>query len=148
MMTTLSDAAPPSIQARLANLRYAEKEYWNSRYTSQPCEFDWFYGYNALRKIVRTFVKRNKPVLQVGCGNSNFQEGMARDGYQVVNVSCPEESRSGNTDTNPKPPGAFRCENCFLRPKTPRSLSHCNLTLPLTLAYPSSGPSSLSRLKP
>ncbi|GIL65552.1 hypothetical protein Vafri_19302 [Volvox africanus] len=40
MMTTLSDAAPPSIQARLANLRYAEKEYWNSRYTSQPCEFD------------------------------------------------------------------------------------------------------------
>ncbi|GIL65553.1 hypothetical protein Vafri_19302 [Volvox africanus] len=49
-----------------------------------------FYGYNALRKIVRTFVKRNKPVLQVGCGNSNFQEGMARDGYQVVNTDISE----------------------------------------------------------
>ncbi|GLI60014.1 hypothetical protein VaNZ11_002078, partial [Volvox africanus] len=89
-MATLSGAAPDSIQARLASLRYAEKEYWNSRYKSQPCEFDWFYGYNALRRIVRTFVKRNKPVLQVGCGNSNFQEGMARDGYQVLNTDISE----------------------------------------------------------
>ncbi len=46
-----------------------------------------FYGYTALRKVVRQFVKRSKLVLHVGCGNSNFQEGMARDGYQVVNVS-------------------------------------------------------------
>ncbi|GIM07323.1 hypothetical protein Vretimale_11477, partial [Volvox reticuliferus] len=89
-MATLSDAATASIQARLANLRYAEKEYWNNRYKSQPCEFDWFYGYTALRKIIRTFVKRNKPILQVGCGNSNFQEGMARDGYQVVNTDISE----------------------------------------------------------
>ncbi|GFR52820.1 hypothetical protein Agub_g15443, partial [Astrephomene gubernaculifera] len=81
----------PPIPSRLANVRYADKDYWNARYTSQPCEFDWFYGYTALRKVVRTFVKRRKPVLHLGCGNSNFQEGMARDGYtQVVNTDISE----------------------------------------------------------
>ncbi len=37
--------------------------------------------------FAQTFVRRSRPVLHVGCGNSNFQEGMAKDGYQVVNVS-------------------------------------------------------------
>ncbi|KAG2436162.1 hypothetical protein HYH02_011666 [Chlamydomonas schloesseri] len=75
---------------RLQNVRYAEREYWDQRYINQPCEFDWFYGYTALRKVVRQFVKRSKLVLHVGCGNSNFQEGMARDGYQVVNTDISE----------------------------------------------------------
>ncbi|EFJ52055.1 hypothetical protein VOLCADRAFT_56160 [Volvox carteri f. nagariensis] len=86
----MSEATASPIQARLANVRYAEKEYWNSRYISQPCEFDWFYGYTALRKVVRTFVKRTKSVLHVGCGNSNFQEGMAKDGYNVINTDISE----------------------------------------------------------
>ncbi|KAG2426368.1 hypothetical protein HXX76_013125 [Chlamydomonas incerta] len=75
---------------RLQNVRYDDREYWNSRYTNQPCEFDWFYGYTALRKVVRQFVKRSKLVLHVGCGNSNFQEGMANDGYQLVNTDISE----------------------------------------------------------
>eukprot|EP00198_Chlamydomonas_reinhardtii_P001902 XP_001691238.1 SAM-dependent methyltransferase [Chlamydomonas reinhardtii] len=49
-----------------------------------------FYGYTALRKVVRQFVKRSKLVLHVGCGNSNFQEGMANDGYQLVNTDISE----------------------------------------------------------
>ncbi|GLC33489.1 hypothetical protein PLESTB_000080400 [Pleodorina starrii] len=90
MASAPETAVANSIQARLANVRYAEKDYWNSRYKSQPCEFDWFYGYTALRKIVRAFIKRTKSVLHVGCGNSNFQEGMAKDGYQVVNTDISE----------------------------------------------------------
>lgn len=39
-------------------------------------------------------MKRSKLVLHVGCGNSNFQEGMANDGYQLVNVSQPYTIRS------------------------------------------------------
>ncbi|KXZ54523.1 hypothetical protein GPECTOR_4g588 [Gonium pectorale] len=77
---------PDAVRARLANVRYAEKDYWNNRYSTQPCEFDWFYGYTALRRLVRAFLKRSKPVLHVGCGNSNFQEGMGKDGYQVTNT--------------------------------------------------------------
>jgi 2-polyprenyl-3-methyl-5-hydroxy-6-metoxy-1,4-benzoquinol methylase len=44
-------------------------------------------GYCALRRVLRTFLSKRKPVLQIGCGTSNIQEGMARAGWTVVNVS-------------------------------------------------------------
>ncbi|PNH11513.1 Methyltransferase-like protein 13 [Tetrabaena socialis] len=80
----------PSVALRLANVRYADKEYWENRYHTQSCQFDWFFGYTALRKIVRAYVKRSRLVLHVGCGNSNFSEGLAADSYQVVNTDISE----------------------------------------------------------
>ena len=53
----------------------------------QPCGFDWFLGFNALRLLIRTTLTRKRLVLQIGCGNSTLQEGMAKDGYTIVNVS-------------------------------------------------------------
>ncbi len=41
-------AGKPSMQ-----VRYAEADYWDQRYRTQSCEFDWFYGYVALRRMVR-----------------------------------------------------------------------------------------------
>mmetsp|Transcript_12890 Transcript_12890/g.35112 ORF Transcript_12890/g.35112 Transcript_12890/m.35112 type:complete len:232 (+) Transcript_12890:35-730(+) len=65
---------------------YAEEAYWDARYNFQPAEFDWFYGWSAVRKLVKEFIPRRKPCLHVGCGNSNLQGGMGRAGYQVTNV--------------------------------------------------------------
>lgn len=45
-----------------------------------------FYGWNALKYLVREFITKRKLCLHIGCGNSNFQEGMGLAGYQVVNV--------------------------------------------------------------
>ena len=71
-----------------ASVRYAEAQYWNYRYEKHKESFDWFYGYTALRRVVRDALRLKKPLLHVGCGNSNFQEGLANDGYRVINVSA------------------------------------------------------------
>jgi 2-polyprenyl-3-methyl-5-hydroxy-6-metoxy-1,4-benzoquinol methylase len=57
-----------------------------ARYKREPGLFEWFYGHNALRRIIRTYFSKKRPVLHVGCGTSNLQEGMAKSGYNVVNV--------------------------------------------------------------
>jgi hypothetical protein len=58
-----------------------------ARYQREPSLFEWFFGHTALRRILRTHLSKKKPILHVGCGTSNLQEGMARSGYTVVNVS-------------------------------------------------------------
>lgn len=67
-------------------VRYAEPEYWDSRYEREPSLFEWFFGHTALRRVIRAYISKKKPVLQIGCGTSNLQEGMAQSGYTVVNV--------------------------------------------------------------
>jgi hypothetical protein len=66
---------------------YAEASYWEARYGKEHAPFEWFLGYVALRRVLRAFLSKRKPVLQIGCGTSNVQEGMARSGWTVVNVS-------------------------------------------------------------
>jgi hypothetical protein len=75
-------------------VRYAEPEYWNSRYEREPGHFDWFFGPTALRRVIRTTLQRKKPVLQVGCGTSTLQHGMAEAGYTVVNVRIEQPSHA------------------------------------------------------
>ncbi|WIA34526.1 hypothetical protein OEZ86_012849 [Tetradesmus obliquus] len=76
-------AAPPKLPP---TVRYAEAEYWESRYQREPAVFEWFFGHTALRRIIRAYVTKKKPVLHLGCGTSNLQEGMAKSGYTVVNT--------------------------------------------------------------
>lgn len=63
-----------------------------ARYQREPALFEWFFGHTALRRILRTYISKKKPILHVGCGTSNLQEGMARSGYTITNVSS---SRAG-----------------------------------------------------
>ncbi len=72
----------------LPTVRYAEPQYWDSRYQREPTVFEWFFGHTALRRIIRACMSKKKPILHVGCGTSNLQEGMAKSGYTVVNVSA------------------------------------------------------------
>ncbi|KAL6749775.1 S-adenosyl-L-methionine-dependent methyltransferase [Haematococcus lacustris] len=88
-MAPAADGAQDGAQTQYApnpRIQYAEPAYWDQRYKAQPLSFDWFYGWQALRKLIRTHLPRRKAVIQIGCGNSNLQEGMARNGYHVVNV--------------------------------------------------------------
>ncbi|KAI8467759.1 MAG: hypothetical protein J3K34DRAFT_523470 [Monoraphidium minutum] len=73
-------------QAPQHQVPYAEASYWAARYTRDH-PFEWFLGYTALRRVLRAHLpKRGRPVLQIGCGTSAVQEGMARAGWAVVNV--------------------------------------------------------------
>lgn len=71
-------------------VRYAEASYWDQRYAKESAQFDWFYGYNALRKFLRAFLPPNKLCLNIGCGNSNLQQGLSRAGYSIVNTDISE----------------------------------------------------------
>lgn len=71
-------------------VRYAEPSYWDARYQREPALFEWFFGHTALRRLIRAHIGKKKPVLHVGCGTSNLQEGMARSGYTVVNTDISE----------------------------------------------------------
>jgi 2-polyprenyl-3-methyl-5-hydroxy-6-metoxy-1,4-benzoquinol methylase len=80
-------AGPPQPQQQWQQIPYADPSYWEARYAREAAPFEWFLGYTALRRTLRAFLPKRKPVLQIGCGTSNVQEGMARAGWTVVNVS-------------------------------------------------------------
>mmetsp|Transcript_28747 Transcript_28747/g.63304 ORF Transcript_28747/g.63304 Transcript_28747/m.63304 type:complete len:472 (-) Transcript_28747:1214-2629(-) len=67
-------------------VRYAETDYWNQRYTAQPTHFDWFYGYTALKPLLKCTLNKRKLCLHIGCGNSNLQDGLGASGYSIVNT--------------------------------------------------------------
>ncbi|KYQ99865.1 hypothetical protein DLAC_03817 [Tieghemostelium lacteum] len=71
---------------------YGEKEYWDNRYVTETRDhFDWYYGYNNLKRFLNKFYKRSDKVLMVGCGNSKLGEDMNTDGYgDIVNIDFSE----------------------------------------------------------
>jgi hypothetical protein len=73
-----------------ALVRYADAEYWEERYNRANSVFEWFLGFTALRRVIRSYIPKRKLCLHVGCGTSNLQEGMAKIGYTMINVrsSC------------------------------------------------------------
>ncbi|KAG8465286.1 hypothetical protein KFE25_002593 [Diacronema lutheri] len=77
--------------------RYAEKHYWDERYTYDPEPFDWFQRYStcgAFRDAVRECVKKSDQVLLVGAGTSRLAEEMYADGFSnlfnldISRVAC------------------------------------------------------------
>lgn len=69
---------------------YAEPSYWDKRYQQVEEDFEWFYGYSALRRLIRATVTRKAPVLHIGCGTSRLPMRMADDGYTLVNTDICE----------------------------------------------------------
>ncbi|XP_010024858.3 EEF1A lysine methyltransferase 4 [Eucalyptus grandis] len=73
--------------AAAATQAYGEPWYWDRRYETDSGAFDWYQKYSALAPLVNLYVPREDRVLVVGCGNSEFSEGMVDDGYEdVVNI--------------------------------------------------------------
>ncbi|KAL3727876.1 hypothetical protein ACJRO7_032595 [Eucalyptus globulus] len=73
--------------AAAATQAYGESWYWDRRYETDSGAFDWYQKYSALAPLVNLYVPREDRVLVVGCGNSEFSEGMVDDGYEdVVNI--------------------------------------------------------------
>lgn len=81
-------SGPPKPAGGWHQVPYAEASYWEARYGKEHQPFEWFLGYTALRRVLRAFLSKRKPVLQIGCGTSNVQEGMAKAGWSIHNVSC------------------------------------------------------------
>ena len=67
-------------------VRYAEPSYWEERYSSTEEPYEWFLGYTALRRLLKSVLLKKYLVLHVGCGTSKLQEEMSLDGYTVINV--------------------------------------------------------------
>ncbi|KAK1315614.1 hypothetical protein QJS10_CPA05g00121 [Acorus calamus] len=66
---------------------YGEPTYWDRRYRQAEGAFDWYQKYKALSPLLDLYLRRDRPVLVVGCGNSTLGEEMVEDGYvDVVNV--------------------------------------------------------------
>lgn len=74
------------------NQTYANSLYWDTRYKdSKSTNFEWFFGYGALKHLITRYCNSESPCLQVGCGNSVIQEGMAADGFTVENIDISHE---------------------------------------------------------
>jgi 2-polyprenyl-3-methyl-5-hydroxy-6-metoxy-1,4-benzoquinol methylase len=86
--------------SRNKHLRYAEASYWNQRYEVEPSAYEWFYGYKALKRLIRDYIPKQKLCLQVGCGNSNLAENLAKRGYKLVNVTNMTRTRKINEDSS------------------------------------------------
>eukprot|EP00798_Chlamydomonas_sp_ICE-L_P004871 gene4871-34634_t len=66
---------------------FSSGNYWNDRYASRVCVYDWFFDYSALRGLFSKYLPHSLPCLHLGCGNSDIQNGMAADGFvKVTNV--------------------------------------------------------------
>ncbi|XP_078445195.1 S-adenosyl-L-methionine-dependent methyltransferases superfamily protein isoform X2 [Wolffia australiana] len=66
---------------------YGEASYWDNRYKEDPKPFDWYQKYPALGPLFDLYIRRDRRLLLVGCGNSALGEEMAADGYKdIVNV--------------------------------------------------------------
>jgi ubiquinone/menaquinone biosynthesis C-methylase UbiE len=76
-----------------ARHEYAQRDFWNSRFTEYKSAFDWYVGWSEMRKMITSNFPADTTdnVLMVGCGNSsNFyielSEAMSKNGYYVTNI--------------------------------------------------------------
>ena len=60
----------PSVLAP-KNSDYAEKEYWEDRYTKED-SFEWFQSFNQLEPIFNEFLLNHQSIMQLGWGNSTL----------------------------------------------------------------------------
>lgn len=62
-----------------AQVPYAEPSYWESRDGKSPQPFEWFLGYTALRRVLRAYLPKRLPVLQVrACCSADVGEPLLR----------------------------------------------------------------------
>lgn len=72
---------------------YASKDFWNNRFSEYKSAFDWYVGWDELRKTILTNFPSSTTdnVLMVGCGNSskNYSElsqQLEKSNYLVTNI--------------------------------------------------------------
>jgi SAM-dependent methyltransferase len=72
----------------IALTKYSDKEYWDDRYVTDVKTEEWLEDYNSLKPILSSLMKRkDRLILNLGCGNSTLQEDMYDDGYKrIVNI--------------------------------------------------------------
>ena len=64
---------------------YGETTYWDQRYAASKGEmFDWLEDYQALKDILKDYLKPESKILILGCGNANFSEDLYDAGYEHI----------------------------------------------------------------
>ena len=64
--------------------RYSAVQFWDERYASDPEPFEWYYGYDFFKDVIRENIPLDSKVLIAGCGSSNLPEDMVNDGYSDI----------------------------------------------------------------
>lgn len=64
--------------------QYGRVQFWDERYAKETDPFEWYYGYDFFKYIIREWVARESHVMVAGCGSSNMLEDMALDGYENI----------------------------------------------------------------
>ena len=71
--------------------QYGKQEYWEERYDKDKEPFDWYQHYTGVRDMVTQYLKPDKSILVIGCGNSKFSEDLYEDGFKnITNVDFSE----------------------------------------------------------
>jgi 2-polyprenyl-3-methyl-5-hydroxy-6-metoxy-1,4-benzoquinol methylase len=66
---------------------YGDPKYWEDRYKAQTdSTFDWLEDYETLKPLIDNLIinKENSKTIVLGCGNAEFSEQMAIDGYMNI----------------------------------------------------------------
>lgn len=66
---------------------YGDAKYWEDRYKAQTeTTFDWLEDYETLKPLIENLNidKDSSKTLILGCGNAEFSEQMAMDGYKNI----------------------------------------------------------------
>jgi hypothetical protein len=68
--------------------QYGAAAFWDARYAADSNPYDWYTRYSALRPVLEEAgVRRDQPLLVLGCGTSRLSGDLAEDGYASV-TSC------------------------------------------------------------
>jgi SAM-dependent methyltransferase len=67
---------------------YGKPEYWDARYSKDSEPLEWHQlTWAGLKDIFTPYLKKESPILNVGCGNSRLSEEMWDDGYRnILNI--------------------------------------------------------------
>jgi hypothetical protein len=64
--------------------QYARVQFWDAHFLEEPEPFEWYYGYEYFRDVIRENIPLDKKVMIVGVGSSHFPEDMVADGYADI----------------------------------------------------------------